>query len=353
VVELDDSSAPQRVLVIRLGAIGDVVRTRFAVDALRARFPRAELDWLVEDRVAAALDGAVGLRVVRVRRAELRARRPLRALRALVALARELRARRYDLAIDFHGVLKSGLLAWLSRAPDRVGYAPPFAREASWIFLTRRVRLDAPHVSRFERNAALVDALGGEALATSPRVELPSDAVLAAEGVPGGFVAMHPGTSASTRYKRWELARFAALARSLRDALGLETLVTAGPDRAEREAAEAVVAASSGAARLAPATPTLAHLLALYGRARVFVGNDSGPMHVASLAGLPVVAIFGPTDPVENAPLARGAERTLWRDVGCNPCREGCPARACLDAVDVESVLAAVRALVARAPAVP
>ena len=109
----------ERVLVIRLGAVGDVVRTRFAFAGVRELYPRAQIDWLVEDRAAPALDGSVGLdAVLRVPRRAL-GRSP-RSLGRLGAFVRDLRARRYELVLDFHGILKSALLARLSGTPIRV-----------------------------------------------------------------------------------------------------------------------------------------------------------------------------------------------------------------------------------------
>jgi ADP-heptose:LPS heptosyltransferase len=334
----------ERILVIRLGALGDVVRTRWAFAGVRALYPRARIDWLVEDRAAAGLVALPGLsEQVVVPRRRLRARHPWVALATLREFAGELRARRYDLSVDFHGVFRSGFLAWAAGIPVRVGYAAPIAKEWSHWFAT----LTAPaprHVSRFERNAALVRFLGGEVPAR-PQV-LGLDPALAEKfELPRRFALVHPGTSPKTTYKRWEAERFAAVARGLRARAGIETLVAFGPVAGEREAARAVVAAAEGAAALAPPTESLAELLALMTRARLFIGCDSGPMHLAALAGTPVVAIFGPTDPIENAPSATVPHRLVRQDVGCNPCREGCPARACMRAVEPERVLEAALAL--------
>jgi ADP-heptose:LPS heptosyltransferase len=339
----------ERVLVIRLGALGDVVRTRFAFQGVRELYPRAQIEWLVEDRAAAALDGTAGLdAVVRAPRASLGTRDPLAALRRLRALAAELRARRYDLALDFHSGLKSALLARASATPIRVGYGRGVAREGSWRLYTHRVELPRGRVSRFERNAALVRFLGGEVPARVPPLALDPEIARAFDALPGGRFAIHPGTSASTRYKRWEPARFAEVARRLHERTGRESLVTFGPVPGEREAAEQVAARAGRAALLAPPTPTVHHVLALYRRAALYIGGDSGPMHLASLAGLPVVALFGPTDPVENAPFPGLPARVLVHDVGCNPCREGCPGRPCMRAIGVDEVVAAALDLVAR-----
>ncbi len=339
----------ERILVIRLGALGEVVRTRFAFPGLRALYPGARIDWLVEDRAAAGLVGIVGLDgVIEFPRAALRWYRPWDGWRRLSRLTGELRASRYDLALDFHGILKSGLLMWQARIPVRVGYERPLAREGSQRFLTHRVALRPMHLSRFERNAALVRFLGGQvSTAGPPPLALPAQARQVLDGLPASPVVLHPGTSASTRYKRWDPERYAEVAAGLHERIGATSLVAWGPVEGEREFAQAVVERASGAAVLGPATASLAEYLALLSRARLFVGSDSGPLHLACLAGAPVVALFGPTDPVENAPFPGVPSRVLRHDVGCNPCRRGCPARPCMAAVTAEEALKAALELVA------
>ncbi len=339
----------ERILVIRLGALGDVLRTRFAFPGLRALYPEARIDWLVEDRAAAGLAGIVGLDgVIQVPRSLLRWRRPWDGWRRLTRLVNDLRARRYDLALDFHCILKSALLAWGAGIPVRVGYDGTHAREGSQRFLTHQAQVRPAHLSRFERNAGLVRYLGGKVSATAPPpLELPVQARRAVEGLPADPIVMHPGTSVSTRYKRWDPARYAEVAVQLQARIGAPSLVTWGPVAGERECAEAVVERASGAASLGPRTASLAEFLALLARARLFLGSDSGPLHLASLVGTPAVVLFGPTDPLENAPFPGVPSRILQHDVGCNPCRRGCPALPCMGAVQVEEVVRAALELVA------
>ncbi|NRA01863.1 MAG: glycosyltransferase family 9 protein [Myxococcales bacterium] len=342
--------AADRILVIRLGALGDVVRTRFAVAGLRELYPDARLDWLVEDRCRAGLDGILGIdRIIEVPRRMLRPGAPRLAGRRLRELVASLRDGNYDLALDFHGVLKSGVLARASSTRVRVGYAAGAAREQSHRFYTHRVALPRLHVSRFERNAALIRFLGGEVPTTPPPLELPAAALALAASVETGRIVLHPGTSARTAHKRWNLELWSRLAQELRSELGEASLVTFGPG--ERPAAERVVAASGGAAELAPETPSVAHLIALLERSRLFVGSDSGPLHLAALAGRPVVVLIGPTDPTENAPFPGLPARLVRHDAGCNPCRDGCPARACMAAILPRDVLGAVRDLLEAVPA--
>jgi ADP-heptose:LPS heptosyltransferase len=241
-------------------------------------------------------------------------------------------------------------LPWAAGIPVRVGYDRPFAREGSERLLTHRLRIGSAHLSRFERNAALVQYLGGEVP--------PAPAPLALDGAPPNipalpepFVLIHPGTSPKTSYKRWETERFAAVARALHERAGLRSLVAFGPVPGEQAAAHEVVAKAGGTAALAPPTASLSEFLALLRRATVFIGCDSGPMHLASLARTPVVAIFGPTDPIENEPFPGVPSRVVRVDVGCNPCREGCSVRACMRAVQPETVAEAALSLLAALPA--
>jgi len=347
--------AAERVLVIRLGAVGDVVRTLPAVSALRAAWPGARLVWLVEPASAGIVEGQPWVDGVLVFPrpplvAALRAGRPREAAALLRAFLRELRGERFELAVDFHSIAKSAILARLSGAPRRVAFARPFGREGAWLLATDRARLAPRRISRFERNAELLRFLGVKAApAAEPlRVHPAAAAELeAALGTGGAPVVIHPGTSDATPHKRWHVPGYAAVARALARDPGLPVLVTAGPARDDRAFADAVVDAAGGAAQLAPPTPSLAHLAALFARARLYVGSDTGPMHVASLVGTPVVQILGPTHPVENQPWAGTPSRTVRVPVACSPCRRGCAAATCMRVVPPELVLRAARELLA------
>jgi ADP-heptose:LPS heptosyltransferase len=345
--------------VIRLGAVGDVVRTLPAVSSLHAAYAGAHLAWLVEPPATSAVQGQPWVDEVIVfprdrLEAGLRGRAPGAALRELAGFLRGLRRRRFDLVVDFHGILRSALLGALSGARRRIGFARPFGRELAWCFATDRAQLPPVRISRFERNAELLRFL---AVATPPalaplRVDPAKLARVAAGLGPGGPPAvLHPGTSDATPYKRYPVAAYAQVARALAREDGVRCIVSAGPARADRELAQAVVAASQGAAKLAPETPTLADLALLFAASRLFIGSDSGPMHVASLVGTPVVQLLGPTDPVENAPWRETPSRQVRIRVPCSPCRSGCAAATCMRGIPSEAVLAAARDLLAQGQA--
>ncbi len=346
--------AADRILVIRLGAVGDVVRTLPAVSMLRRAAATAQIVWLVEPAARSAVEGQPWVDDVvlfprpQIRRA-LAGLRLGRAARLIAGVARQLRQPGFDLVVDFHAILKSGVLARLSGAAVRASYAAPFSREGAAWFATHRARLSQSHTSRFARNEALVRFLGVDAPVAAQPFVVPDTArawardALAAGQREGRFAVLHPGTSAHTPHKRWTVEGFARLSQTL----SVPSLVSYGPEPGERASADALVAAARGSARLAPETRSLSELAALTEAAQLYVGADSGPLHIASLVGTPVVQLLGPTDPVENAPYPATPHRSVRVPVACSSCRKGCDAAPCMQRIDVERVRSAAEALLA------
>jgi ADP-heptose:LPS heptosyltransferase len=351
---LSPSPAVDRILLLRLGAIGDVARTLPAASALRAAYPGAHIAWLVEPASLDLLAGQPWVDEVLVfpRGALVEALRRGRLVRfgaQLLRFVRTLRRRRFELAVDFHSLAKSALLARASGTPLRVGYARPYGREGSWWLTTARARLVPPPISRFARNLGLVQFLGVAQRPAAAPLRVDPDArrrfgAALGDGAPP--VIVHPGTSPGTPHKRWTTDGWAAVARALAGD-GLRVLVSWGPSDEDRAAAAAIVAAAPGAAALAPETADLGELAALLAHACLFLGCDSGPLHVASLVGTPVVQLLGPTDPIENAPYPETPSRSVRVPVACSPCRRGCAAAACMRRIGPDAVVAAARALLA------
>ncbi len=344
--------------MLRLGAVGDVVRTLPAASALRAAYPDAHITWIVEPASAELLRAQPWVDEVMVfprpRLAErLAARQFGEALGEGRAFLRRLRGARFRMVVDFHSILKSGLLSLLSGAPVRVGYARPYGREFSWLFANARAEIVPERCSRFERNAALVSYLGFSRAGHPEPLRIPApvrDEMTKALDADGRPVAIfHPGTSDGTPHKRWNPEGYAAVARSLAEE-GVDVRVTAGPARDDRVLAEAIVEGAAGAARRAPETKSLLELAGLFAASRLYVGSDTGPMHVASLVGTPVVQLMGPTHPVENQPYPETLSRTVRVPVACSPCRRGCSAAVCMGVIGPEAVVEAARALLAAEP---
>ena len=240
---------------------------------------------------------------------------------------------------------------------SRVAFAPPFGREFAYLFANYRAQLRPARISRFDRNAALVDFLAGapcpdpEGAAQITRLALlEPDRALRAEmttrlGAGPSPAVIHPGTSDATPFKRYTTEGYVEIARGLAAATAAPTVVAWGPGRDDRALASAIVSGAGAAARLAPPTPTLGDLAALFACCRLFVGADSGPLHLASGVGIPVVQIMGPTDPVENAPNPSTPSRTVRTGLECSPCRRGCAAASCMKTITPAAVLGAAREL--------
>jgi lipopolysaccharide heptosyltransferase I len=307
---LDDRD---RVLLIRLGAVGDVLRTLPAVHLIRKTFPAVHLAWIVEDLSRDLLAGHPEIdEVIRFPRRELRAAagRPHRLAACLAALRSDLRRRLLTVALDFQGSFKSGLLALLSGAPRRVGFAPGHCREFSFLFTNEWVRAGGRRLNRVEKNCLLAESLGAAGdeieviLPERPEEGREAEAMLRTLNPGGAPVAvLSPGTSRRQQRKRWPPENFGRLASLLAESSGALPLVVFGPG--EEALARCIVSESGQRAVLAPPTslPLLASVLR---RAALFVGADTGPMHLAWSVGCPVVALFGPTDPRLNAPLGPG-----------------------------------------------
>jgi lipopolysaccharide heptosyltransferase I len=327
---------PRAILVVRLGALGDLIHALPAVAAMRAAWPGARIDWLVDERYAAllALVPVVDHAIVVGGRGGLSVRGALRALRGA----------QYDYAIDLQGLLKSAVFARLAGARETVGFVTAQLREpAASLLYTKRVRAeDGGHVIR--KNLSLVQSLGAPADVVSfpldvPESPAPGDARqrMGLDGT-APFAIINPG--AGWPNKQWPVERFGAVAAHLRRRHGLASLVLWGPG--ERDRAAQVAAASEGAATVAPAT-SISDLASLARAAALFVAGDTGPLQLAAAAGTPIVGVFGPTNPVRNGPWA-AADVCLSRFDECEchhkrRCRRATP---CIERIGVDEVAAAV-----------
>ena len=321
-----------RILFVKLSSIGDIVHALPALAAVRRALPRAEIGWVVERRSAEILrDNPLVNTLIEVDTKGLR-RWPVsgETLPATRRQLRRLRASPFDLALDFQGLLKSALIARLSGAPRRVGFARAHLREpASRFLLTKTVDVPArSHVIR--KNLALASGALGVRLPTdADEFEFPvavsreheAEAEALVQIVGQRFAILNPGGGWPT--KLWDAARFGSLADSLLQNFGLRSIVTHGPG--ELELAERVASASrTGAAHVA--SPSLKGFFALARRAAVYVGGDTGPTHLAVAACAPVVGLFGPTEWWRNG-SPRAEDICVERnDIGC---RTDCHRRAC------------------------
>jgi 3-deoxy-D-manno-octulosonic-acid transferase/heptosyltransferase-1 len=351
---------PHRILIIRLSAIGDVVRTLPALSSLRRQFPDAHIAWAVEDKSKGILEGHPHLdeiimfqrvRFVQALKSPTRFPEAVSLLREFVG---KLRAGRFDLVLDFHGILKSGIIAFVSGSPNRAGFRRAFVKEFSHLFTNRKVDLADARLPRVERNLELVRPfVSPDSITGSPTLGLTEshrDRVRAwvAEtfGNARPLVAVHSGTSRSL--KKWLPRSFALLCDMLAESLGAKVMLTWGPG--EYDEARAISSLARSRPELGMRTTSLLDLAALIERCDLMITVDSGPMHIGSAVGVPVVAIFGPTDVRVNAPYWQPV-RVLVSDIDCRPCEEDCTFARCMEMVTPEAVFDAARELLAHTDA--
>ncbi len=341
-----------KILLVRMGALGDILHALPAQQVLAGRCPEAEIHWLAEPHYAPLLDCVPGIH--RVWKADTkRWRRGPLHWEGFPKLVRQLRRERFDLALDFQGLFKSALLTWLSGARPILGFQPERFKEkgCQW-FYTDTIAGEADlsrHV--IETNLRLVSALFGPPNASTHRIEfsIPEsdraylDRQLQLLGLEEkGPVLINPGAGWPT--KLWPAEQYARLSLEIENRLGLPVVFTYGPG--EEPLIDTIRRVRSG--RQTWTFPsTIVQLAELCRRAGLMIAGDSGPLHLAVAVGTPVVAILGPTEPRRNGP-ASSEDLTVKRDLPCsNSYKRRCEQWICMD-IPVERVMEAVRARLAR-----
>ncbi|HST23949.1 MAG TPA: glycosyltransferase family 9 protein [Blastocatellia bacterium] len=347
-----------RIVIVKLSSIGDVVHALPAVAALRLALPDARISWVVERRASAMLKGSPVIDELieidtRAWRSSLLRGATIKEVRAGLAHIRGFEADGdADIAIDFQGLIKSGIVAKATGALRRIGFETRELRErASRFFLTEQIETSGfKHV--IDKNIALASAVIDGANFSPARYEFPivvsaEDERYIEEAISnrgGSFAIINPGGGWPT--KLWPATRYGQLADHLHTEHGLVSFITYGPG--EESLVQTVAAASkTGAAR--PFASTLKQFVALARRAALFVGGDTGPLHLAAASGTPIVGIYGPTSPDRNGPFDKRdvtVKRDLWCRADCH--RRSCWHWECMD-IAVSAVASAVATRLERA----
>ena len=338
------------ILLIRLSAIGDCIHIIPSVNAIRAKYPDARIDWLIEDRAIGAVDGLTSINTfLQVPRRKWKKEKTslINKAKDILALRKKLKETSYDVAIDFQGLTKSGVWALLSACKKVVGYKGVDSREINGWFVTDKIEPICKHV--VDRNMELLKAIG----ITDPVVkwELPvanglsdkmSEFLKLHKLIHNGFVILNPGAGWKT--KCWDVERFGVVAKIIYERFNIRSVLTwAGAD--EEEMVKTIFNFEPEGAIIAPST-TLEELAQLCRVSTVFVGNDTGPLHIAVATGTKTVSMFGASDAIRNG--AYGEEHICFQDtsIKCVPCwnRNECNNNLeCLNAISVASVVDAIK----------
>ncbi|HEY5594472.1 MAG TPA: glycosyltransferase family 9 protein [Nitrospiria bacterium] len=300
-----------RILIIKLGAVGDVIHALPVLETLRGRFPQAHIGWAVEEAAAPVLEGNPALsELIRLERKKLRGASGFAYFRRWL---QSLRKKRFDAVLDPHNLFKTGLIAYASGASLRVGFRK--FREGNFLFMNRWIRPAVRYRHAVEKYLSLLEPLGIQEsqwtfrfpLAWGPQDEDRMDRFWMQQGFgrrgsnQETVVAVNPG--ASWPSKRWMPERYAQVADRLMKEHGIRILILWGPG--ERPLTERIARAMSEKAVIAPETD-LKQLMALMKHCRLLIAGDTGPLHIAAALGIPTVSLFWPSDPTRNGPYGRG-----------------------------------------------
>jgi len=336
------------ILIVKLSAIGDVIHTLPALNAVRKKYPDAHITWLVEEAAYSIIKGHKALdRIIVSKRKTwlkgLAGHSCLKNIREACGFIKELLDTRYDIILDFQALLKSGVLIGLARGGRKIGFDKGMQhQEHSYIFLNERIKPFDMEVHALTRGMMLLESIGihsHEAVFNVPVSDQDRDAandLLMQHGIkmPKLLVAINPMAKWET--KLWDNLKFSNLADRLIKQANADVIFTGSHE--DSEAIKDIISnMKAGAANLAGRTD-LKTLAALYEKASIVVSTDTGPMHLAAAIGTPVVALFGPTAPWRTGPFGHG--HTIIRaDLECGPCfKRQCKTIDCMKQITVDQV---------------
>jgi len=344
---------PSSILIIKLSAIGDVVHSLPLLSVLRGNYPRARIDWLVEEEASKIIEGHSGLNRVLISRRKSWFRRFMKGAehskvtREVREFLRELRNCEYDLVIDLQGLFKSGVLTGLSRGKRKFGMDG--AREGGRFFLNERpvpVDYDQHAIDRYLKMA---DYLKCRHISWRGDIPLSEDhkrgmnELVNPEGAgQRPIIAINP--MARWKTKLWEPDKFAALADRIHDDLSYEVVFTGS--NGDGKVIEGVIDKMKSRPLNLAGRTSLKEVAYLYTRCKALITTDTGPMHIAAAMKCRVVALFGPTAPWRTGPYGQRHE-VIRADVECSPCfKRSCSHMKCMEDIGVEQVFEAVRNMV-------
>lgn len=341
------------ILIVKMSAIGDVIHTLPALNSIRNHFPDAHINWLVEEAAADLVVGHEALdRVIVSKRKQwvrqLFSRSFLTGAANILTFVQELRDTRYDIIIDFQGLLKSGAMVMLAKGDMKAGFDRGMDHaEYSYLFYNRRIPPISMEIHALKRGLMMLEALGIPTKRVEYKLPVSSDdhktiAVMLEEreiDPERRLVCINP--QATWKTKLWDNRLFAELSDALQERYGVQVVFTGGPY--DGSAIDTIMAITVRPCVSLAGLTTLKTLAALYQRADLLITTDTGPMHLGAAAGTRVVAIFGSTAPWRTGPY--GSNHGIVRsNIACSPCfKRHCPHCNCMHGITVEKVLSSIK----------
>jgi len=341
------------ILIVKLSAIGDVIHTLPALNAVRNYYPNANITWLVEEDAAPLVQGheALDRVIVSKRKRWLKAFRSssfLNTVQEVCGFIKALRDTRYDMILDFQALLKSGILIALARGQRKIGFGKGLEHmEHSYIFLNERIPAVDMEIHALSRGMVLLNAVGIPTneveykLPVSDHDRKNIDELMKQLGINGvkSLVAINPVAKWET--KLWPNKKFTEFSDMLIDQYDMKIVFTGGIK--DYSIIQAITSSMKGRAINCAGKTTLTELAALYEKAALVISTDTGPMHLAAAMGTPVVALFGPTAPWRTGPYGRG-HQIITVGLECSPCfKRRCETTDCMYQISMDQVLNGVK----------
>lgn len=352
-----------KILIIKLSAIGDVIHTLPALNAIRKKYPDAHITWLVEEAASGLIKGhpAIDRILVSKRKQwikDLSGLSCMNSIKEASGFIKKLRDTRYDLVIDFQGLLKSAILAGLSKGKCKAGFGRGMEhQEHSYLFLNKRISPVSMDNHALKRSLMLIDSMGigcgdivfnlpvtghDKRLADDLLDNFLNNSLIGHEiKAPRLLFAVNPVAKWET--KLWSNGKFAVLADRLIEQYNARVVFTGSAQ--DRKIIQSIISDMKQEAADLSGKTSLKVLAAIYERANCLVSTDTGPMHLAAAVGTPVVALFGPTAPWRTGPFGKG-HKIIRAGLCCSPCfKRQCTAIDCMKQISVDDVLAGVNKL--------
>ena len=326
---------PKKILIIKPSALGDIVHTLPFLASIKRCYPEASIHWAVARGLHTFLEGHPLIDHLWIIDKE-KWKRPgnlLQTIREITSLTKGLRRERFDVSVDLSGLLRSGLITLAANAEYKLGFKE--ADEGSAFFYTHRIH-GSMKIHAIDRYLKIAEVMGCQSETVNYPFAPYESSPAIADKLPKEYIVMTP--SAGKAANRWPAERFGQLAARLE----LPTLLIGG--KSDQSVTDEVVQHSEGKAISLAGKTTLKELIAIIDKAKYFITNDTGPMHIAAALEVPVFAIFGPANPIRTGPY--GKNHTVIREeLPCSPCYawKPCDNWQCMKAITVERVLAIIK----------
>jgi heptosyltransferase-1 len=327
---------PKKILVVKPSSLGDIVHSLPFLNVLKRCFPKAEIHWIIAKGLEGLLEGHPMINRLWIinKDAWKNIKNVGSTIKELRVLFKELKKEKFDIVVDLQGLLRSGIITAATDAPVRIGFTE--AREGSIVFYTHKVE-GGKNIHAVDRYLKIAAFLGCPINDVS--FPLPLDNQLSSSIFHPSSLIHHPSGSyaviipgARWKTKIWSPEKFGELSSKL----SIISIIVGS--KSDVDTANKIVNLSHGKAQSLAGKTTLKELTEVIRHARFVISNDSGPMHIASALGVPVFAIFGPTDPVRTGPYEIG-HTVIKEDIPCSPCfKRKCNDMKCMNSLSVEKV---------------